>query len=324
MYTMTIQAGLVSVIIPARNELFLQKTIKDILVKAKGPIEIIVVLDGYWVKPEEIVEDDRVTYVHFSEPRGMRNAINKGAEISHGEFLLKSDAHCMFDEGFDLKLKEGIPEYEERVASGYKEWLRSINAEANYLDKLDSWIVIPRRLRLDPENWCIQESDKHKPPIDYEYLSSPAGNGAKGNIWNERTLERMNKPEYEIDENMSFQGSCYFLTRNHYLNRLGGMSEEGYGNFVREAQEIGLKTWLGGGKVFVNKKTWYAHLHKGPKYGRMYFIDKFKMIAGNEYCDDFWFNNRWDKAIYDMAWFINRFMPVPTWTPELVEQVRKK
>lgn len=299
---------MVSVLIPARNELFLQKTTLDLLNKARGPIEIIIVLDGYWPAPEEIVQDKRVTYLHYGAPQGMRNAINKAAQIAHGQYLLKSDAHCMYDEGFDEKLKADVPEYELRL-------------EPN---QGDNWIVIPRRLRLDAENWCIEESSKHKPPVDYEFISSPSDAGVKGNKWDERTVARLNDPRYEIDETMSFQGSCWFMTRNHYLNRLGGMSEVGYGNFVREAQEIGLKTWLSGGKVFVNKRTWYAHLHKGPRYGRMYYIDKFKMIAGNSYCDDYWFNNRWEQAKYDMAWFIERFAPVPTWTPELIEKVRKK
>jgi hypothetical protein len=56
----------------------------------------------------------------------------------------------------------------------------------------------------------------------------------------------------------------------------------------------------------------------------MYYIDKRKMEAGNAYCDNFWFNNRWTDAIHDLAWLIEKFWPVPSWTPELVEQVRKK
>jgi glycosyltransferase involved in cell wall biosynthesis len=299
---------LVSVIIPSRNEKFLYPTIKDILLKAQGPIEIIAVLDGYWMPVEEVIEDPRVIYLHRGDPRGMRDGINSAAQIAKGKYLMKSDGHCMFDEGFDIKLKADVPRYEVGV---------DIMSKTR-----DNWIVIPRRLRLDAENWCIQETGK--PPIDYEYLSSPSDKGVKGNKWNERTIERLNDPEYIIDETMSFQGSCYFITRNHYLNTLGGMSEEGYGMFVREAQEIGLKTFMSGGRVYTNKKTWYAHLHKGPKQGRGYFLDKAKMDAGNAYCDDYWFNNRWDKAIHDMAWLVERFMPVPTWTPELIEQVRKK
>jgi hypothetical protein len=228
---------------------------------------------------------------------GMRASINGAVTIAKGKYLMKSDAHCMFEKGFD------------RVLAA---------------DCEDNWIVIPRRFRLDAENWCIQESSKHKPPIDYEYLGAPGFFGAKGNKWDQRTMERMNKPEYLIDEDLSFQGSCWFMTKKHYDEFLHGMSEEGYGTFVREAQEIGLKTWLGGGRVMINKKTWYAHLHKGPQYGRMYFIDKKEMERGDAYCDDFWFNNRWSGAKHDLAWLIERFMPVPSWTPELIEKVRKK
>ena len=302
---------IVSVIIPARNEPFLSKTIKDILAKAKGAIEVIVILDGYWMKPEEIVEDKRVVYIHYGDARGMRNGINMALNISHGKYIMKSDAHCMFDEGFDVKLKADVPVYERLI---------------DELTTEDNWIVIPRRLRLDPVNWCINAETIDKPPVDYEFLSSPDYDGAKGNIWNERTVERINKPEYLIDETPSFQGSCYFCTRNHFLNTLGGLSEVGYGSFVREAQEIGLKTFMSGGRVLVNKKTFYAHLHKGTKFGRGYYIDKMKMIDGNKYCDSIWFENRWEGAIHDMAYFVEHFGgdKMPNWTKEQIEKVRKK
>lgn len=300
--------GRISFIIPARNELFLKNTIEDILNKMHGDIEVIAVLDGYWCDPSEIVQDKRVTYLHQGIKRGMRESINHGAAIATGEYLFKSDAHCMFAEGLDLELKAGIPEYSDRIENG---------------SESDNWIVIPRRKRLDAEKWEVQVLERYKPDIDYEFLNSPASSGAKGQIWTERIMERLGNHKYDIDENMTFQGSGWFMTRNHYLNRLGGMSEVGYTTFVREAQEIGLKTWLGGGKIYINKKTWYAHLHKGHKYGRMYFLNKIDMIKGEEYCDDFWFNNRWKEAKYDMAWFIERFMPVPTWDSGLIESVRK-
>ena len=50
---------LVSIIIPSRNEPFLQHTIDDILAKAAGEIEVIVVLDGYW-PTFELKQDPRV------------------------------------------------------------------------------------------------------------------------------------------------------------------------------------------------------------------------------------------------------------------------
>ena len=286
----------VSIIIPARKELFLQRTITDILSKAQGDIEVIVVLDGYWPNPP-LKDDKRVIILHRSEARGMREAINAGVAIAKGKYIMKCDAHCMFDKGFDQVLSN---------------------------DCDDNWVVIPRRHRLDAENWCIQKQIQYKPPIDYEYITPPEYHDPRSGRWDQRTIERIDKPEYLLDENMVFQGSSWFMTKKHFDNYLGGLDSEHYGTFIREAYEIGLKTWLGGGRVMTNKKTWYAHLHKGAKYGRMYFLNSKEVNKGIAYCDDFWFNNRWPDAIHDMAWLIERFMPVPMWTPELIEKVRKK
>jgi glycosyltransferase involved in cell wall biosynthesis len=291
------KGSLVSIIIPSRNEKFLQKTIDDLINKAGGNIEIIVILDGYWPNPP-LKENPRLKILHFSDPKGMRNAINSGVLLSKGKYLMKTDAHCMFDTGFDIKLTS--------------------NCE-------DDWVVIPRRLRLDAEKWSIQEPNgKPKPPIDYEFLCSPDFHDPRGGRWDQRTVERLGKKEYLIDEDMMFQGSLWFMTKKHFNNCIKALDDKNYGGFIREAYEIGLKTWLSGGHVMVNKNTWYAHLHKGPKYGRMYSLDKSENAKGIAYCNDFWFNNRWKEAKYDLAWLVERFWPVPSWTPDLVEKVRKK
>ena len=278
----------VSIILPSRNEIFLQKTILDLLAKAKGDIEVIAICDGYYPPAEEIVNDKRVIYFHEGTAKGLRNGINMGASLSTGKYLMKLDAHCMVDEGFDEKLKEGCD---------------------------DMTVIIPRRKRLDPFKWEIQ--DVGKLDVDYEFLSYPYWKpdevGIHGTIWDQRIKERLNDPRYDIDEDMSFQGSCWFMTKNFFLNTLEGMQEEGYGTFIGEPQEISMKVWLSGGRLLRNKKTWYAHWHKGKEHGRGYFIDKRGLIKGNAYSVDYWMNNRWPKAIHDMAWLIEHFWPVPTW-----------
>jgi len=280
--------NLLSIIIPSRNEIFLKNTVEDLLDKSESNIEIIAVLDGYWPDPMPR-EDKRVVYLHRGKAMGMRAAINGAAQIAKGNFLMKCDAHCMFDYGYDIKLMN--------------------DCEGN-------WVIIPRRKRLDAENWDIQ--DVGKPDVDYEYLSYPYANpkrdpGIHGTIWTSRAVERLNEPEYLVDENMSFQGSCWFTTKKHFLHRIGGLQEEGYGTFIGEPQEIGMRTWLGGGKVMVNKKTWYAHLHKGKKYGRGYFMSKTEVRRGNRYSVNYWMNNNWEDRIHDIEWLIERFWPVPTW-----------
>ena len=96
--------SLLTVVIPSKNEPYLMKTIKDILEKARGEIEIKAVLDNWWPEAKDIIIDKRVSYLHYSRTIGMRGAINAGVEVAKGEFILKCDAHTMFSEGFDKAL----------------------------------------------------------------------------------------------------------------------------------------------------------------------------------------------------------------------------
>lgn len=271
----------------------MHKTVEDLL-KNGEDVEVIAVVDGYWPNPA-LPEDRRLKIIHFGESKGMRAAINAGASIAKGEFLMKCDGHCSFEPGFD------------KILSSTCE---------------DNWVVIPRRDRLDAENWCKQEVGK--PPIDYHYLScpmtNPDGYSMHGAIWPEKDKERKD-PKYNIDETPSFQGSCWFMTKKHW-NKLGGMSEVGYGGFCQEPQEIGNKTWLGGGKVMVNKKTTYLHLHKGKKYGRGYFQDKELITRGHEWAADHWLRNKEPGMIHKFEWLIEKFPDMPTWPKNWKELVR--
>jgi glycosyltransferase involved in cell wall biosynthesis len=279
----------VSIIIPSRNERFLQHTVTDLLSKGSD-IEVIAVLDGYWPDPP-LVGDERLKILHRQDAMGMRAAINGAAEIATGEWLMKVDGHCMFGENYDEILQA---------------------------DCDDNWVVIPRRYSLDAENWCRNP----KTPVDYEFLSYPYWKpdhvGMHGTVWKERARERL---DIDLDENMSFQGSCWFCKAEHFHNRIGQMQEQGYETFIGEPQEIGNKTWLGGGKVMVNKKTWYAHLHKGKTYGRGYFMSKRETTAGNAYSVDYWLNNRWEERVHDLYWLVERFWPVPSWPDNYMEML---
>lgn len=287
-----------SILIPARHELYLQQTVSDILKKAAGEIEVIVILDGYWNNPT-LLDDPRLTIVHW-ERRGMRAGVNAGVQMARGKYIMKVDGHCMFPSGFDEVLKA---------------------------DCEDNWVVIPRRYSLDLENWNVK---LEKQFVDYEYLGYPWGGpevhgssvGLHARVWDARAEERIN---VLVDENMSFQGSCWFTTRDHFLKRIGLLQEEGYGTFIGEPQEIGLKTWLGGGKLMTNKKTFYAHLWKGKPY-RAAFREQMgfdytrvgasELRNGNAYSVDYWINNKWPDRKHDLAWLVDRFWPVPSWPKE--------
>src|SRR5512139_167282 len=275
----------VSVIIPARNERFLHNTVNDLLAHGSD-IEIIVILDGYWPDPP-LTDDKRLIVLHRGKPFGMRAAINDSAQIATGKYLIKTDAHCMFAEGFDTVLQA---------------------------DCADNWVVVPRRYRLDADNWCINQE---RPGfIDHQYICFPddpndfGGPTMTGRDWTERTRSR---EEIEIDELMTWQGSCWFMPKEYFL-RIGGLDDELYGTFGKEPQEISFKTWLGEGEMYVNKRTWYAHLHKGSKYGRGYNLNKGELEKGGRAINHWLvFQRAWSRQVRDIRWLIEHFAPVPGW-----------
>lgn len=277
--------NLVSIIIPARNEIYLQKTILDLLNRATQKVEVIVVLEGYWPPSEEIVSDPRVIYVHWSKVRGMRQAINAGVAVAKGGFILKTDGHCMFSKGYDEVLKA--------------------DCEKN-------WVVVPTRKRLDPVKWEV--IDDPRPDINYLYLAYPedksvwGGKGLQGKEWRDRNAREDLKKRL-IDDLMTFQGSAWFMKKD-YFHWLELMDEENYGEFAKESQEIGLKAWLSGGRVIRNKKCWYAHWHKTK--GRGYSLSKDQWAKGTDYTNKWLKPKVWHKQTLSLEWLIKKFNP-PTW-----------
>lgn len=282
-----------SVIIPSRQEQYLNATINDLLKKAEEEVEVIVVLDGYWVS--SIVEDKRVLYIHHGlihENKGMRAGINKGVALSTGEYIMKIDEHCLMDQGYDRKLKA---------------------------DCEDNWVVIPRRYRLDAENWKVLEDGRV--PVDYMYIEYPYAKpldktqGLHGAEW-----KRPERKDILIDDSPTMQGSCYFMKHKYWDNLFpNGLDDKNYGTFTQEAQEISMATWLSGGRFIVNKKTFYAHMHKGRSgKGYNFTTEQYKKHSemneiGRLYCINKWLYTKEYK--YDFDWFINiKFPTMPGWS----------
>lgn len=287
-----------SVVIPNRNSPFTTQTIEDVLKNAGCEVEVIINVDEKW--PEPLVEDERVHYIHPSAPIGLRAGVNACVALAKGKYIMKTDDHCSFGENFGKILIENHKE--------------------------DNWVQIPRRYSLDAENWKINES---RPYRDYMYIDFPLkgkshDDGMHGKEWFDRQEER--KDGYDIDDTPSMQGSCYFMTRNHFVETLGYLKEEGYGQFSQESQEIGFKTWLGGGALKVNKKTWYAHLHKGKQYGRFYNVSGFNeyTIKASNWSAEHWLNDREPNMVHKFEWFIDEKFPgMPSWPTDWKQQVKE-
>ncbi len=109
---------------------------------------------------------------------------------------------------------------------------------------------------------------------------------------------------------MVFQGSCWFMTKEHFFN-IDGLRED---CFYQEAIEVSLKTWLSGGRLVRNKNTWYAHYHKRPgdKKVRLNLSKKSKIETAC-FMMHYWLNNSWEKQTKTFDWYIEKFSPLETW-----------
>lgn len=284
---------MLSIIIPTYNDPYLQKTIDSLLANAQGEIEIIPVLDGY-TPPEPIKGDSRVTVINIAKNRGMRGAINAGIAASEGDFIMKCDAHCLFAPGFDKIMAQ--------------------NCAPN-------WLMIPRRYSLDVDNW---QRGGNSTISDYHYLSFPVktvnyGTNLSIQNWFGRTRARRDS-KYDIDDTMTFQGSCWFANRKYFMKQVGFLDDrkETYGPWSGDGQEIGLKYWLGGAEIKVIKKTWYAHLNKRPhQYKKGLFTREYKVnpdsARGHTWTAKHWINNEEPGMIHPLSWLVEKFWPVPTW-----------
>jgi glycosyltransferase involved in cell wall biosynthesis len=270
----------VSVIIPARNEQFLTKTIRDIVSKIELDTEVIAVLEGYW--PDEIVDDPHVHYIHFARSRGMRAALNAGVAIARGKFVMKLDGHCMVGPGFDKVLAETCQ---------------------------DNWVCVPTRHRLDAEAWTIK---KGRPPINYLFIND-MNDSLDGKLWNQKNRDRSLDAERVVDL-IGCQGSCYFLPRALWYE-LELLDEEHYGTFRKDPQEVMFKCWTYGGRCVRVKDTWYAHLHKGRQYGRGYRLNRSDYRKGDEFVKQWWTDSAWDKQQISLRTiFADHFSDMPGWT----------
>lgn len=290
-----------SVIIPSYKDHLLQKTIDSFLENSRllDEVEVIVVIDGFLLEIP-LKEDPRVKVIHLEKNQGMRGAINAGLKEAKGEFVMKVDSHCAFGPGFDKIMIENCKE---------------------------NWLLIPRRYSLDEVNFTKNEL---RPIRDYHYFSFPE-KGKYGHIisiidWGHKTRNKTN-PKYDIDDTMAFQGSCWMANREYFMKKVGFLDDrrETYGSFAGDQLEIGLKYWLNGGEVKVNKKTWYAHLSKTKRhYNEGIYHKTFKnnhhTIASFQWSTKHWMNDEEPNMMHPFSWLVEKFWPISHW-PENWKEV---
>lgn len=271
---------MVSIIIPARNEIYLQKTLEDILSNAEGDIEVLVMLDGYVPDPKIDTKDSRVVFYHYKDAIGQRQCVNAGVKLAKGKYIMKLDAHCALDKGFDVKLANDC-EY--------------------------NWTIVPRMYNLDSATW----TPKLRKRTDYMYITFLQGKEFRMEYYTGELYRKLHRNPLEIDDTMCLVGCCFFMHKDRFWE-LGGM-DEGHGGWGQMGCELSCKAWLSGGALKVNKKTWFAHYFRGGGGpGFPYPITGRSVKKARDYSINLWLNNKWEKQVRPFQWMLDKFKP-PKW-----------
>lgn len=311
-----------SILIPARNEMFLAKTIDNILENIEANTEIIVGLDGEWANPP-IKDHPRVTLIYYPESIGQRALTNRLCSLSSAKYVMKVDAHCAFDKGFDRKLLAKMQDTYTMVPI-----MKNLHAFDWVCQKCGSrWYQGPT-----PTFCCQDKEGKVKNPhcdstqfkreIIWQGKSSP---NSKSYCFDstphfqyfsqfEKREEYKKQLEAEgLTESMSLQGSCFLMTREKYWQL--NICDESFGSWGSQGIEVACKTWLSGGRVVCNHDTWYAHMFRtqGGDFGFPYPLPGSQVQGAKKLAQSLFMKGEWPQQVKSLSWLLQKFWPVPGW-----------
>ena len=297
-----------SILIPARNEEYLSRTVEDVLANSSDKTEILIGLDGAWAVPT-IKDHPRVTILHVSESIGQRAMTNRLCKLSKAKYIMKLDAHCAMDKDFDTKM---------------------------IADMHDDWTMTPVMRNLHVFNWvCPEGHTRYQGPSGKcTVCGKPT---TKDIVWIPKTnpqsvgycfdpephFQYMNnikdrqsyKDQMPLTESMSLQGSCFMMNRSRYW-ALNICDELTFGSWGSQGIEVACKTWLSGGRVVINHNTWYAHCFRtqGGDFGFPYEISGKQVKHAKTKAKDIFFKGKFQGQIKPISWLVEKFWPIKGWT----------
>jgi len=309
-----------SVLIPARNERWLARTIEDLLAHSSDATEIIAVADGAWPDPP-IKDHPRVTLLHYSESIGQRAATNRAAQIAQGRYLVKTDAHCAFDDQWDQKMLAAFKETGDNV----------IMAPAMRNLHVFDWVCqLGHRRYQGPSGPCKEVVDGKECgcPTEMEVRWIAKVNPTSTAYCLDNTLHFQYDGRWKrqqkgnICESMSLQGSFFMLTKERY-EALDICSEQFY-SWGAQAAEVSCKMWMSGGQVLVNRSTFYGHMFRtqGADFGFPFEQNNHAIEANRELSRELFMRSKWPLAKRPFSWVLDRFWPVPGWTEEQLDEIK--
>lgn len=315
-----------SILIPARNEMFLKNTIEDILKNKEMETEVIATLDGAWADPP-IPQYENVNIIHVPEAVGQRSATNLAAKLAKGKYLMKVDAHCSFDKGFDRKMIEGFKKHDDNVTmvpimrnlwafdwkcyhcgkKWYQDNKPDVCDQCGKGDKLRMKMLWIGKNNPQSTSYCFNYEPR------FMYFED----------WKHRPQYRKDKEETGFTETMSLQGSCFMTTKKLYWDLK--LCDDSLGNWGNQGVEVACKTWLSGRRVLCNHNTWYAHMFRTKTdFGFPWPVSGREQVKTKKNVRDLFWKKKWSKAVRDVDWLVEKFWPVPGWTEKDLADLKKE
>lgn len=299
-----------AILIPSRNEEWLYKTIQDLLEHKTDATEIIVGLDGtseYMSVPDH--KDVKVFYVY--EAIGQRAITKQLARLSTAKYIAKVDAHCAFDDKFDVKMLDAFKITGDNVV------MAPVMRNLHVFD----WVCEDGHTRYQgPSGLCTicgKETVK-----DVKWIAKTNPQSVAYCFDSEPHFQYMNdlkkRQSYisqgDLTESMSLQGSFFMMTKDKYFEL--DVDDESLGMWGSQGISVACRFWLSGGKVLINHNTFYAHCFRtqGQDFGFPYPQSGKQVSHAKAAVRDLFFNNKWEKAIHPLSWLLEKFAPVPGWT----------
>lgn len=298
-----------SILLPARNEEFLQNTIDDILLHAEGNTEVLVALDN-WDNPPEVKKHPRVRVVRTK--KGQRGATNELAKLSEAKYVMKLDAHVSVSQGFDVAMMQDMEEDVTMV-------LGTCNLHAY------DWVCPEGHRHFQGKyDECEQCGSKDlRKELVWQVIPKPIRSSFYFDTNLHFQFQLLDNPEI-IHESMSIQGSGFMATREKYWEL--GLCDEAMPSWGSQGTEIACKTWLSGGRVLSTKKAYYGHQFRETE-GFPYHNPVEEIFRARDYVQDMFLNNKWPKQTRPLSWLVEKFAPLPDWHEEsgkaVLERVTK-
>ena len=320
------QPMMLSIVIPSRNEQFLNNTIDDALKNSEAETEVIVVLDGQ-LPVEPIPQHERVKVIYPCKAVGQRAAANLACKLSKSKYIMKVDAHCSFDKGFDRKMLEAFAEIGDNICM--VPVMRNLWA-FDWKCYRCGWKKYqgptPKRCEQCGDSRYIRRKmlwiGKHNPQsTSYSFDATPRFQYFTA--YKRRPEYIKARDETGLTETMCLQGSCFMMTRDKYWEL--DVCDEKLGNWGNQGMEVAIKFWLSGNRVLVNHKTWYAHMFRtqGGDFGFPWPASGREVKNTRDRVNELFWQGKWNKQVRPLSWLVEKFWPLPGWEQKDLDGLHK-